>query len=305
MNRRAIAVVALAALLALAGCTGDGGPETTTDQPTTDAPAPTTTVADTEGPTTTTETSEPEGPTPRTTIPGETVPLSDVSYPDGVSPEGVTNLSTLVAGHNDALDGRDFQGQLDTRVVQNGPQTTRRSNQETTFRVDADRKRAHSRQETRANVSGQRINRTAEGYTNETLGVSRVVERGNATYQTFDVESFADIVRVDTGTFDLLDSATLEPVRAVERDGRTLIVYELTDVDRSLVGANTTLESVGGRLVVDEEGMIHDYSYRLVATTTNDVGTTTVEDALQLSVTMRDVSIEEPDWLATAIEQAG
>jgi antitoxin (DNA-binding transcriptional repressor) of toxin-antitoxin stability system len=286
--RDALQVVAIAALLALAGC-GAGGPAatstpTTDDQPATTAPPPATTAPP---PATTT--------TPPTTAAG---PSTAADRPPGVSAETVTNVTALVGAHRASVVDRGatttvefgLNGTVDgTTVTLDGNETVVLTAGASEFRWTV---RSVS---VRNNESTRSVERY---YANDSAVLSRVSDGENATVTVRDragafdriVRSAATKARLVNAT---LTSATFTVVRVDERDGRT--VTTLAAVDGTYSGPRPDVVAYDARLRVTASGRV------LSLTRSRTIETDRTTERFRQTITWADPTpVERPDWAANA-----
>lgn len=231
---------------------------------------------------TTIEETTAETPT-ETTQPAPT--LDDVDFPPGVSESSVS--TDLVSAHSLSLSGESFT--VDTEVSFGS------STSVTTTKVADGTALA-----TTENDRGERVQ-----WANDSATYSRVTENGETSYatgsQTFDRERFMQYYRMET----FVEAGAYEPTEVVVRDETPLIRIEATETDDAAAiqdryGAES-VESFESTMLVDEDGRIHEMETTFTYDQDGRTNTQTV------AMTTRDVgetSVERPDWVATAADQA-
>lgn len=268
MDRRHVAVLSLALLLVVSGCSGllsgdatpaDGGEATSTA-----TPAPAT-------------------PTP--------VPFT---YPDGYSETGVTDSEAAAGAHTDGILSHDSF----TVSYRAAVQTPNRSVQvDFTQQVNTVERRAHL---VSAVTGGTNI---AQYYANDTVYVRSESPSTNQTsytsrQQTLNLEEF-------TGTqfvAPAVANASYGEAAVVERDGETLVRYEARELTNAtgLLGSDTSTENVtsfSATLLVDEDGVVRRVEYR--ATVDRPGGERTLEVVVEVSE-LDSTTVQRPDWVNRA-----
>ncbi|MFC6989835.1 hypothetical protein ACFQJD_16065 [Haloplanus sp. GCM10025708] len=251
---RTLVPVAVAALILLAGCGGGAGPSTATPAPTTETPTPT--------------------PTPSPPSP------ADVA---GVNETGA-NVSTLLAGHRDALTGRSLT--LEYTVVSNDTRTT------LTEHVAVGGQPLLVRSET-----GDRTQTTyvANGttYVRSTQGGESTYNRANRTSGLTHPSSYSGAS--DLGQF--MGALDYEPNGTVVENGTGMLVLEATDGafnETAMAEQNVTVDTFRSTAYVDRNGVIRKFVYHVEGT----------RNGASYSYTSRvriydvgSTEVPRPDWL--------
>jgi hypothetical protein len=276
--RDALQVVAVAALLALAGC-GAGDP-TATSTPATEDQSPTTTAPTTTAPTTT------------------AVPSTGADRPPGVSAGTVTNASALVAAHRASVVDRGATTTVEVRLngTVDGTTVTAEGNETVVLTAGASEFRWTVRS---VSVRDGESTRSVERYyANDSAVLSRVSDGENATVTVRDragafdriVRSAATKARLVNAT---LTSATFTVVRVDERDGRT--VTTLAAVDGTYSGPRPDVVAYDARLRVTASGRV------LSLTRSRTIETDRTTERFRQTITWADPTpVERPDWAANA-----
>ena len=265
MNRSAVAAVALAMVVLLAGCggSGDAGLETDTPMPTAE-----------ETPITT--------PTPS---------LADVSMPAGVSETGVTDRSALVQAHADGLDGVAATVEIDFRLTVDGEG----QNVALRGKVTPGDDQGWMHVSTRDGVGTY--------YTEGETTYEKVEVGEETTYGTTDqVSAIPSAPRfgTDARLYDALSNANWTFDRVVSQDGALLLRYEATEVtlpDGVDVDREDGSATADGVLLVGEDGIVRHVDIGLTVVT----DTETVEYGLSISISdIGSTTIDQPDWVEHA-----
>ena len=261
MNRRLFAVAAVIALVALAGCSGLMGSDA------------------------------PEGETNGTTEAGTTeaeLTLSDVEYPDGASADGIEDVDAVVAAHGAVLNETDYAIEID----QASAQGDRSQNVTYALRSSLDDRRMVGSIATEGmvnewyqNATHQHTNLTANGDTR-----LRVQESSGSFEETHRQETAGQLVN------DLLSTGNFTADEVVERDGETLVRYELTAYNDS--NENFETEGASGYALVGESGVVHEVQVAAEGTTSD--GTAVSFDASYRVTALGDVTVEPPAWVEDA-----
>jgi len=299
MSNRLLVALGFSVLLVFAGCSGGG-----TDAPTTEQTLnPSDSIAEQTTPSNSETSTVAETPTETSTATETAVSLSAVSYPSGANVDGISNGTALIAAHNDALVGLDFTGQYNGTSWEGTANRSGRYTEHLTLQVDADRRQALVSLVEFSNRQESTLRRESGSYGNRTVSVSRLVQNGEMEYRVRDVESFDQSIQFGTDLEEVFRVGSHEPVGAVRRGDRTLIRYELAAVNRSLRPENGTVDVAEGAVVVDERGLVHEASFRVRVTATEDGVSRSIERRVTFSLSLDEVAVERPPWVDTAISQ--
>ncbi|MFB6304179.1 MAG: hypothetical protein ABEH47_03360 [Haloferacaceae archaeon] len=228
----------------------------------------TTTAPTTEGPTATA--------TPTAT---ERTPVAVTGFPavDGTA----VNETALVATHDRALSNVSYTIALEQRVG------------DTDVRVDVERAGDEE-------LLTTAINGTPEtDYTNGSVEYIRTEhENGSVTYRNRSVTNatpYTGVVVVD----DFVESADHAPVGVTTYDGAEVV--ELTaareDIKPSALVPNATVDSFESRILVDREGRIRLFTYRITGTTNGEP----FSYRLRFRVSkIGSTTVERPEWVDRA-----
>jgi hypothetical protein len=274
--RTVLAVVAVALLLVVAGCGGDGTASTTTE------------------PTTTQPTTEPTQP-PRTTIEGETEPpFSAERLPPGVATDGSVDVSRLAAAHAEALAGASFA--LDLNLTR-------------TVAVNGSTRRVAASQRTLTDGDGEfllrfenpqvGIGQTTWG--NDSTAVSRVTAQGSTSYRPADPA----LVRENLSARPFVDQFLAAGAYsvAVAGEDRVLLTADAprTDAADRIGGSVSAVDAYEGRAVVDRQGRIRHLSVNADVSLANG-GSATLDVSIGLSG-LGSTDVERPEWVAEALRR--
>lgn len=252
--KRALAVVALGLVVVVAGCGGGG-------------------------------TATPQSPAASSTPSA----AGDVTYPPGVTDEGVTDPAALLSAHRSGLSGQSLRVAIGYEVTANG--TGQRANFSGRVDPSSDRALLH------VSVADGRADYYAEG--NETY--ARQVVGGETTYRS-DVDApglSGQRLGSDQFVESALRTANFTPSGTVTRDGTELVELVVTDVQRQFAsaGRNAT-RTVEGRLLVDEDGVVRHVTVR--ATVETAAGGR-YEYGVEVHLAgVGATTVERPDWLDEA-----
>lgn len=265
MERRTIGVLAVVALVAVAGCSGLTGSDDPTDaMPDTDSQTDTRTSS---------ESTTDEQPS-----------LADVSYPAGASESGFDNASAVATGHADALTESGYAVSLSQQSVE-GDQS---SELHYDVRSDPEAKRMLGTLETSSYRN--------QWYGNETHRHANVTSNGESSLQVRERSTdFSETHRQETlspTVQSVLASGNYTATDVVERDGETAVRYELQEYNAS-DNANFETESATGSVLVGESGVV--YEAALVVNGTSDGSDVSLELTYEVTET-GDVTVERPDW---------
>ncbi|WP_135533863.1 DUF7537 family lipoprotein [Halostella pelagica] len=212
----------------------------------------------------------------------ETPSLSEFDYPDGYDEDGVPNGTVAAETHWDRLAATG--GVVNATQTFDGGGTAR-----TVIRIDAERERIYSRQHRGGDTSQETF------------------YWGGTLYRHFDGTVHTDAItyeeanyRAQAGLLRTVGILNFSAARTVVVDGTPAVRYEVTEVDRRIGDIADNVESVSGELVVDEEGTIHQFEYRISIDEGGEsrtvAGTYEVES-------YGETTVENPDWMADS-EQA-
>lgn len=240
----------------------------------------------------------PESDPPATTVKltTSTPTLDDLSLPDGATDERIKNGSALAAAHAKQLSSMGHAVELIVSNATSGESAT------TTYAVRRDAETGELSQRIVRNSSGEE--RRQLTYTNESgtyvmEGTARTSSDVRAS-ETGDEMADDDIA---TALETFLQTGDWTNPSVVRHDARTFVEYHLDAIaaDSSLVRSET-VTNASGSVLVDEQGVVH----RLALNVTQERDGTTSQVRYEYRVAqVGDVSVEKPDWVRTAVEQAG
>lgn len=257
MRRQVVIAIALAAMIALAGCSGilgDGNQTTTPEETTTEAP-------------------------------------ETVNYPDGFNETGVTNTTEATKNHlNGFEDAGSWHVVYDAEFNQEGQDAVT---------VRETRTVEVTENETQELTTVDAPNAQQEMFANATH-TYRMMTQENQSFYSFQKQGMNTARSTYSDMFvSFLGSIDYEQQSTSEQDGQTFITYEGVELteDNQLEQGNQTVENLQSTLVVDEEGLIHEFTFE--GDVVQDDGTNQVS----FSVTFSDVgsaTVDEPAWLDEA-----
>jgi hypothetical protein len=245
MGRNLLAVVTVASLLVLAGCSGSSGGGT----------------------------ASPAGAT-ETTDPG----AAAIGQPVGTSEAGIENASALVAATGQRLTETDYAVTFVLRQGSGGQQLN--VTQQVRSSLDDERRRYRFDSSGETNVvfvaDGTRhIQATSDG---ETTYTSRELGQPFADVHAVDMLDGAESLG------GILRSGTFERAGTVERDGRTLVRFDLTEFEGAgegttvveanatvLVGEDGVVYSAARHIVLEEDGTTTRFDQAFRIETLGDV----------------------------------
>lgn len=331
MNHRPISVIAVVALVVLAGCSGlvpggnsagNGTTATQTTQPTaTDTSTQTTTTTAGEASTTASMTAVPTASsttgmaqtatstttgttqmaTTGTTQTTQTTTGSGTQsgmYPPGYAASGITNPQRAIEHHRAALSA---SGSYTLTLILN---TTKRQ-----FflvrHINLVNKRAYTTLNATLRsgfgVSIARYQNATTRYTKTSLPLSNK-SRYTVTQQPFAFNGS----NKSAGRATLLSNVSFGGAEQVTHNGTTLLRYESTELQNAkpflpLLATNATVNEFNATILVTKEGIIRSLSYSITYTTASGKQKTTAITA-RLS-RIGTTSVEEPAWLDEAKAQ--
>ncbi|WP_327051737.1 DUF7537 family lipoprotein [Halomicrococcus gelatinilyticus] len=268
-SRRRIAIsIVLVALVAVAGCTsGPSGDSSGTDSPATNGTTATTTTTKT---------------------------LDDLSFPDGATDEGVENGSALAATHVERLSDTGYEVEVTASYSAESESGT------STYVVRRDAETGEMYQRTARKSNGDERGEFA--YANDTATYTK---RGTDdpswdvnTRRTSDDVADNNVVMAAES---ILPMGNWTDPSVVSADGQPFVEYELDGIapEPELIDADT-VTNASGTLLVDQQGVVH----RLTLTIAQERDGTESQTNYEYHVKKTgDVTVEQPDWVSTAIEE--
>ena len=266
-----LAVIAVALVVAFAGCTGFGG------------------GTDTPGDSSATPTASPPPTEPPTSTPAE-------GHPPGVSDDGLANASALVRAHADAVNETGYRSELVTTVefadedASIGPATL-------TFEaaVPAD---GRPYRITQTNDGGLSEDYEWVTWANDSVRVTNHTTYppfGNATskYEMDDPRPAPPDVAA-TAFYEFLRMGEFEIAEA----GEDRLTLRATGANESATDVNVT--SYEGEVVVDRRGVVREGNVTVEYVADDQQ----IRTSLEYTVETGDVTVEKPAWVGTAIHEA-
>ncbi|PSP81564.1 hypothetical protein BRC81_01005 [Halobacteriales archaeon QS_1_68_20] len=274
-------VIALVAVVVLAGCSGlPGGSDdgTPTEEPTvTDTPTPI-------------EASTPTATPESTPIPGDV--LADEDLPPGLTADGFDDPSALVDAHNENLAADGAVTELTVRTEGDAFESTSTA----TARIAADGTATvvEEVESDFANVTTRVYLDGEQTFTNQTV-------RGQHIYSAFSSERYRELALPGTNVRQYLTLLNYSVKDVEEGDDGTLVTLTADSVNESYPTGDVEFANVSATVVVDLDGTIHSISASYDVSSQGSTLTNEVEYELQ----QRGLtSVAEPAWVDTARERA-
>jgi hypothetical protein len=284
MDRRVHLVVLFAAVVALAGCSGGSlGPGTT--DAATDAAS---TVGD-DGETATAASGSDAA------LQTSEAAIQSFSYPDGATPDGITDLDTLLEAHSSALSGDSFimNGSLVFAISSGGESDSTPVSY--TIAYDA------ADSEVLATVGGLTAG-TLSSYSDGSTKYYRIQSESDTEYGVADPDEVVVDGAPEHATGEgllrtLLQRGNFTATGVVTRDGTELVRYNLTTVQAD-VDFDVGERSYDGYLLVDSDGIIHEADVSMEAE--GNGGFALTYDSHVEFTDIGSTSVEEPSWTSDA-----
>lgn len=206
--------------------------------------------------------------------------LAEFEYPDGYDEDGVSNATLALETHYERLAATG--GVVNATRTYDGGEAER-----TLVRVDADDERVYSTRKRNGETVRESFYRDGTTYHRSDDDYDDVFTRAT---------TYRDAVR-DAGPLRSVEALNFSAVGTTVVDGTAAVRYEATGIDRRTVDIADDVESLSGELVVDEDGRVHRFEYRIVIDDGNGpemfTGTYEVES-------YGETTVDEPDWVADA-----
>lgn len=321
MNHRPISVIAVVALVVLAGCSGlvpggnsagNGTTATQTTQSTaTDMPTQMTTPTATDKAPTTTSTAGPTAASTSGTTQMATTGATQTTqtttgngtqsemFPPGYAASGITNPQRAIEAHRAALSASG------SYTITLNLSTTKRQF-DLVRQVNITNKRLYTT--LNASIRGSSFGlHTATYQTGNTRYTKTTISnrsRYNVTTQPF----AASGANRSVGRTAILGNVSYGDAKRVTRNGETLFRYQSTELSNAsallpIAAANVTVESFNATVLVTKEGVIRSYSYSIAYTTAS--GQRQTNTATVRFSHIGTTSVEAPAWLDEAKAQTG
>lgn len=222
--------------------------------------------------------------------------LDEVTYPDGAAEDGFSNATALTESHRTTLGETNYALELNQTVVQDNQTTssvvTIRSNNDSKRMVSSTSQTVEGSDGTRE-LSNEVYRNATHQHTNTSFGSSSSVQVSEARTsfgQSHESQTNARLVR------SLLNFGNYSATDVVQRDGTTLIEYELDEYNSSAQG-DFQPESVSGTVYVSQSGVVHELQISAEGTTQGRQ----VSLDLHYQVTETgEVTVEPPAWVDSA-----
>ncbi|WP_276280397.1 hypothetical protein [Halorussus caseinilyticus] len=242
-----------------------------------------------------------------TTDTGTSVPLEEVSFPNGTNESGVTDPQALVNAHDEFIADKNYEATFEIRRDRGGNITRIRSVTESNL----DRRRLRVRME-RGDGTAPALfaNETTVVRKRDMGGISplyivkprKEVGFNDTSHRKWHRENTwsndtASIL--PTSAIELLRTVNYTETEAYRRDGRTFIKYRFRQDNYTWFPVNAM--NFTSTAVIDERGLIHRITHRY----TLSKGNKTVRVRREYRVEVGgNVTVEQPDWLGEAYEQS-
>ncbi|UPM41782.1 DUF7537 family lipoprotein [Halocatena salina] len=228
---------------------------------------------------------------------------SDISYPEGYNETGITDPELAAEQHNEALSEHDSYTKITNLTSPSGDGYAAAT-------IRTNNTNNHTGATVKSRRSGKDTLKT-EMYHNGDIGYTKSETDGYGnTYTTYEAPlSSTRKSLVNPSEFDKwFANISFEATGTVTRNGETLLRYNSTDiVDPKTffhtVGFSTmdSIESVNSTLLIDEEGIIRQFT---IMTTYRSDGKTQTGTISYRITNVDSTSVEKPDWVETARKQA-
>lgn len=210
--------------------------------------------------------------------------VGEFEYPNGANESGF-EVRTVVQEH-----GANLQNESFTIVVEN-----QGSDGETvTLMYEYDQENAVS---LRTEELTDSRNQIVEDYLNQEIVIAEGLDSNNVTYQ----RNFLQQATPYTAGFELssfLQAADYTATEVVQNDnGENVVVYEVSELTEQ---TQQQVDSLEGEVRLSEEGYFTSVAFNI--TTTSNGQTVTESQSIEFTE-VGSTTVEEPEWLATAINQ--
>jgi hypothetical protein len=210
--------------------------------------------------------------------------VGEFEYPNGANESGF-EVRTVVQEH-----GANLQNESFTIVVEN-----QGSDGETvTLTYEYDQENAVS---LRTEELTDSRNQIVEDYLNQEIVIAEGLDGNNVTYE----RNFLQQTTPYTAGFELssfLQAADYTATEVVQNDnGENVVVYEVSELTER---TQQQVDNLEGEVRLSEEGYFTSVAFNI--TTTSNGQTVTESQSIEFTE-VGSTTVEEPEWLATAINQ--
>lgn len=228
---------------------------------------------------------------------------SEVTYPAGFSPEGVTDPEKAAQNHNKKLSEHDsFTQNVELNTVISGVEASGKALRK------ADVKNKHSHVVHDVKVLGQTF-RHYESYQSEgTEYTMNQSSGGDVTYNVSERPFNLNDTRESTEIRDRLESANFGKAKEIRRDGKTVLRYKAKNtsnadpfiIDDSV--SNPTVSDFNATLFVAQNGIIQEFRYSI--TYSSDEMDQQTDSVTYKTTNLDSTTVEKPDWVDEAKAQS-
>lgn len=174
----------------------------------------------------------------------------------------------------------------------------------TTKRVDLANETGIKEAETESQTFGNTSNSSTVVYTDgDTSYQERIDEMGEVSYSSsedpYSFISGVNVTHYEESYENLVEGLAWENTGDEGFNGVGVTRYEVGGVDNKtkLFGENSTVESVSGTMLIDEQGLVHQLNF----STTYELDGETVSGEVNWTLSaVGETTVEEPDWLGKA-----
>lgn len=234
------------------------------------------------------------------------VPLEEVTFPEGTNESGITSRQTAINNHERALTDRNYEATFEIRRDRGGNTTVIRSITESN--LDRGRLRFRTKRAD-GTTPALFVNETTVFQKRDTGGKPLYIVKPRKEVGFNDADhrewhrnnTWANDTPsiLPTSAIELLRTVNYTETEAYRRNGRTFIEYRFHRDNYTWFPVDAT--NFTSTAVIDERGLIHQITHRY----TLSKGNKTVRVSRQYRVEVGgNVTVERPDWLGEAYEQS-
>lgn len=226
----------------------------------------------------------------------------DISYPGGYDESGITDPETAIDQHESVLEESDS-------LTLNLNVTSEVSIFNMSVGFQLEQNATNEREYFSGNVKAENSTFMRQGeYKSDGMIYEMNETEGEPTRYEAYRESFSGPSSFDEGFISTwLTNATLDAATRDTHNGEQVFRYNVTDADAAepfVIGLaeDPTLNDLNGTLTVDENGIVRSVTYTINYTAAD--GTDKTLSADYQMADLNSTTVEEPDWVETAREQA-
>lgn len=227
----------------------------------------------------------------------------NVTYPDGFSQSGIDDPEKVNQNHNKALSEIES---LTLNISFSGTYSGTEITGSVVSKADVENKRG--RLITQSEAMGQTITHY-EIYQNDEMKYRMDKSNGNEpTYEAYEEQFNLIEENESTGINPWLGNASFGEAEEVKRDGETMLRYHsnsTSNADAFLfedTQGETTADEFNATMIVDQNGIIHSFTYSMTYTTSEGTNET-IQTTYQVNA-IDSTSVEKPDWVEEAKSQS-